>query len=126
MVDRKVIRRQARQHLKRHYMLLVLLCAVSIFLGTEFNGVVSNAQSWYDVLTGQVTEMDVGGVREERGAMDRIVEDLIDDNLAAARDDIAARMQALRDGGLQDAGAQDGCLRDGQVWQAVRSGAGLF
>ena len=98
MVDRKVIRRQARQHLKRHYMLLVLLCAVSIFLGTEFNGVVSNAQSWYDVLTGQVTEMDVGGVREERGAMDRIVEDLIDDNLAAARDDVAARMQALRDG----------------------------
>ncbi|MDO4867636.1 MAG: DUF975 family protein [Clostridia bacterium] len=97
MIDRKAIRRQARKHLKRHYVLLVLLCAVSIFLGTEFKGVVSNAQSWYDVLTGQVTEMDVEGVREERGVMGRIVDDLVEDNLEAARDDVAARMQALRD-----------------------------
>ena len=97
MLDRKAIRRQARQHLKRHYALLVLLCAVSIFLGTEFNGVVSNAQSWYDVLTGQVTEVDIEGIREERGSMNRIVDDLIEDNLEAAQEDVAARMQTLRD-----------------------------
>ena len=40
--DRKLVKAAARRHVKRHYVLLIVLCAVSIFLGTEFAGVVSN------------------------------------------------------------------------------------
>ena len=46
MYDRKTIKQQARQHLRRHYVLITVLCALSIFLGTEFTGIVSNAQIW--------------------------------------------------------------------------------
>ena len=51
--DRKAIKQRARAQVRRHYMLLAVLCAVSIFLGTESN-IVSNAQVWYDALTHQL------------------------------------------------------------------------
>ena len=47
MIDLKQIRRNARSCVKRHYVLLTLLCAISIFVGTEFNNVLNNAQTWY-------------------------------------------------------------------------------
>jgi hypothetical protein len=47
MIDLKAVRGKARGTVKRHYVLLTLLCALSIFIGTEFNNVLSNAQTWY-------------------------------------------------------------------------------
>nr|AHF24369.1 hypothetical protein [uncultured bacterium Contig575] len=94
--SRRDAKRQARGHVKRHYMLLVVLCAVSIFLGTEFTNVVSNAQVWYDSLTGQVTRLDTDGIREEKSGNSKFLDDLIADNLEAGREEAAARIQALQ------------------------------
>ena len=35
MIDLKQIRQNARSCVKRHYVLLTLLCAISIFVGTD-------------------------------------------------------------------------------------------
>ena len=94
--DRKALKRKARAHVKRHYMLLTVLCAVSIFLGTEFTSPVSNAQIWYDILTGQVPQLDIQGLRDEKSANNKIILDLIDDNLEAGREETAARMMAMQ------------------------------
>ena len=94
--NRRDAKRRARSHLKRHYMLLVVLCAVSIFLGTEFTNVVNKAQTWYDCLTGQVTRLDTEGIREEKDGNSRFLDDLIADNLEAGREEAAARIEALR------------------------------
>ena len=98
MYDRKAIKRQARQWLKRSYALLLVLCAVAVFLGTEeFASVVSNAQTWYDILTQQQTVVDVPGVTTDREVKDDVLTDLLNDNLAAGRDAAAQRLQTLKD-----------------------------
>ena len=97
MYERKAIKRQARQHLKRHYVLITVLCALSIFLGTEFTGIVSNAQIWYDMLTGQVTVLDTLGVGTDRIVNTKLIDDYIEDNIVSGREKAAERMQALRD-----------------------------
>ena len=51
MSDLKTIKQRARGVVKRHYVLVTLLCAISIFVGTEFNNVVNNAQTWYEFLS---------------------------------------------------------------------------
>jgi len=87
--DRKALKGKARGHLKRHYLRLAILCAVSIFLGTEFNEVVTNAQAWYDVLSGQQVRLDLVGIRDKKTGNSRIIDDLIDDNLEAGRAEAA-------------------------------------
>ena len=96
MIDRRIIRRHARSHVRRHYILLALLCAVSVFLGAEFNSVPSNAQTLYDLFSGQAVKLDVEGM-SGRAAFAKVVNDLINDNLEAGYAESAARMQALRD-----------------------------
>ena len=59
MNDRKTIKSLARAHVKRHYVFLTIICAVSIFLGTEFGGIPENAQAWYDILRGEVTQLSM-------------------------------------------------------------------
>ena len=96
MLDRKDIRRRARSILKRHYLLLVMLCAISVFLGTEFTEITDEAQTWYDTLRGNVTELDVTGVKGSRGAAAQILDDLLEDNLEAGREKSAALIQQIQ------------------------------
>ena len=97
MYERKTIKQLARQHLKRHYILITVLCAVSIFLGTEFTTIVDNAQIWYDALNGQITLLDTLGVQVDRIANTRLIDDYIEDNIVSGREKAAERMQTLRD-----------------------------
>ena len=94
--DRREIKRLARRHVKRHYVLLAVLCAVSIFFGTEFTNVVTSAQNWYDTLTGQVTRLDTEGFRDAKTGKDRVINDLIADNLEAGREEAAERMREMQ------------------------------
>ena len=96
MIDRKAVKRQARSVMKRHYTLLVVLCAISIFLGTEFTNVVSNAQLWYDMLTGQETLLDIPGTVADRLMNEKLIDDLAQDNLTNGREEAARRMQELK------------------------------
>ena len=95
-MKRSEIKRQARSHLKRHYVLIVLLCAVSIFLGTEFTNVVDNAQTWYDIVTNQPTELRALDAKENRGSLQKIFNDLIEDNLEAGYEETAERVRQLQ------------------------------
>ena len=96
MIDRRAIKQKARQHLKRHYVLISVLCALSIFLGTEFTNVVSNAQIWYDALNGQITVLDTLGTQVDRVAGAKILDDYIEDNIVSGREKAAQRMRELK------------------------------
>ena len=96
-VDRKTLKRQARTHMKRHYLLMAVMCAVSIFFGTEFTNVVTSAQNWYDTLTGQVTRLDTEGFRDAKTGKDKVINDLITDNLEAGRQEAAERMREMQE-----------------------------
>lgn len=98
MFDRRAFKRRARQTVKRHYILLVLLCAVAIFLGTEFSYVTSDAQAWYDLLTDQVTKVDVDGILLPWPSfINRALDDLLEGKPLADREETAARMKAMKE-----------------------------
>ena len=98
MNDRKTIRALARAHVKRHYVFLTIVCAVSIFLGTEFGGIPENAQTWYDLIRGRVTQLSMDSLwLDRKGFTDRLLTDIADENLIAGREETAERMRALSD-----------------------------
>ena len=97
MFDRRALKRQGRQTLRKHYFLLVLLCAVAIFLGTEFSYVTSDAQAWYDILTDRVTQVDVDGILLPWPAtVSHLLDDLLEGKPLADREETAARMKAMK------------------------------
>ena len=96
MIDLKRIRQDARGCVKRHYVLLTLLCAISIFVGTEFNNVLNNAQTWYEVLRGRQIQIALEGVGSDRSVWRKIVSDVIDDNIEAGRIEAAKRLELIK------------------------------
>ena len=55
-----------------------------------------NAQSLYDAVNRQVTELDAGGTKERRDALSRVIDDLIEDNLQAGSAEADQRMRELQ------------------------------
>ena len=100
MIDSKTLKKRARDHVRHHYMLLVVMCAVSIFLGTEFSSIVSNAQTWYDILRNRETELDMEGVLDNLGDRSGVAGKLINNargvNLDTGRDEAESRIRALK------------------------------
>ena len=97
MTDRKEIRKRARQLVKKQYALLVVLCALSIFFGTEFTNVKVNSQIMYDAVRGQVTVMDTMGSTVDRVMDAKILDDYINDYIASGNEKAAERLKALQE-----------------------------
>lgn len=98
MIDLKQIRRNARSCVKHHYVLLTLLCAISIFVGTEFNNVLNNAQTWYEFLRGRQIQVALEGIGigNSRSVWRKVVSDVIDDNIEAGNIKAAERMELIK------------------------------
>ena len=60
-MNSKEMKAAARRSVRKNYLLLVLICSVSVFWGTEFTDIINNAQGLYDQLTGQITQLDTEG-----------------------------------------------------------------
>ena len=97
MSERILLKKKARQHLKRHYVLVTVLCALSIFFGTEFTNIVTNAQIFYDALNGQITVLDTLGVEVDQAASTKLLDDYIEDYFTKGQEKAALRMQELKD-----------------------------
>ena len=97
MIDLKLIRQKARGCVKRHYILLTLLCALSIFLGTEFNNVLNNAQTWYEILRGRQIQVALEGIGSDRSVWRKIVNDVIQDNIESGNIEAARRKQLIKE-----------------------------
>ena len=96
MIDLKHIRLRARGTVKRHYVLLTLLCALSIFIGTEFNNVLSNAQTWYEVLRGRQIQIALEGIGSDRSVWRKVINDVIEDNIEAGNIQASERIKLLK------------------------------
>lgn len=96
MNDRKTIKAIARSHLKRHYVLLTIVCAISIFLGTEFGNVPVNAQAWYEFLRGEITQLNLDSrLINKKSFTDHVLVNLTKDTLIVGQDKEAESMRAL-------------------------------
>lgn len=96
MFDRKHLKKNARKLVKRHYILLTVLCAVSIFFGTEFTNAVSNSQIAYDSLSGQEPVINAEGTTSDHVTVEQLLDGYIDDILSTGREKSAARLRELK------------------------------
>ncbi len=98
MSERKVWKKKARQVVKTHYLLLMILCLVAIFYGTEFGYVKAYGENLYSVIMGRPIEIGGQPIKmTSDSTRDKVLEDLINDNVKAGRDHAAAQLQEYKD-----------------------------
>ncbi len=90
---RKSWKKRAKQTVKTHYVMAVILCLVAVFFGTEFVFIRTQTENLYAAVTGQ--EIRLGGSMlkfDTQSARDKVISDLIEDNINAGRQDAAEQL----------------------------------
>ena len=98
LTGRKLWKKRARQVLKTHYVFLLIVCLVAVTYGTEFSYIKAYGENLYSFLTGQT--IDIGGQplkMDIKASKDRVLQDLIDDNINAGRYTAAKKLQDYKD-----------------------------
>ncbi|MBR3719644.1 MAG: DUF975 family protein, partial [Firmicutes bacterium] len=92
---------QAKAVVKKHYLLLVVLCMVAVFFGTEFGYVTAHTHSMYNFLTGQDPEGTGIMVRiDDQSILDILSEQFFSDRVKEIHQegkDVAGQLQEMRD-----------------------------
>lgn len=108
---RKLWKQQARKVIRTHYLLMVFLCLVAVFYGTELGFIRGNAENLYNAVTGQITELGGDPLKmNPANARDKVFRDLVEDNIKAGKIDAAEQLQAYREAKLTNSvvGRQSG------------------
>ena len=99
--SRRTFKQAARSVVKSHYLLLVILCLVSVFYGTEFGFIKESATSLYHAITGTFSEIGETTLKlNADSSREKVFNDLLNDNIAAGRDKAAEQMLAYKEAKL--------------------------
>ncbi|MBR6950574.1 MAG: DUF975 family protein [Oscillospiraceae bacterium] len=120
---RKSWKKRAKQVVKTHYVMAVILCLIAVFFGTEFVFIRTQAENLYAAATGQ--EIRLGGSMlklDSVSARDKVISDLIEDNINAGRQDAAEQLTLYKNAKLTNSvlGRQKGIFAS--VANTVASG----
>ncbi|MBQ5951967.1 MAG: DUF975 family protein [Lachnospiraceae bacterium] len=108
---RRAWKKKARGVVRAHYLLLVIVCLVSVFYGTEFGFVRESAQGLYDSLTGRITEIGGEVLKVDMdSARDKVLMELVQDNIEAGREKAASQLLEYQES-KEDPGAVIGRRR---------------
>ena len=110
---RRKWKKNARAVLRGHYFLLTVLCLATVFFGTEFGYVKSHAVNLYYAVTGQYSELGGDILKlDADSTRQRVLQDLIDDNIQAGRTAAADKLEAYREKKLTNSviGRQSGII----------------
>ena len=81
--------------------ILVILCLVSVFYGTEFGFIKESATSLYHAITGTFSEVGETTLKlNADSSREKVFNDLLNDNIAAGRDKAAEQMLAYKEAKL--------------------------
>ncbi len=98
---RQLWKAKARAVVKKHYILLVLLCLVSVFYGNEFNYVSSHTNDTYNFLSGQDPEGTGIKLRIDDKSLIEIAEEKMGIDIEALRQKRLERTEKIRVSGSQ-------------------------
>ena len=94
----KDIRKRGRSTLKKHYVLLVIICMLAVFLGTEFSRIPDQAQNWYDILQGKKPSMPgIFNSGAEDELFDKVIGDLVSGKIVEGKEEAAERTASLQE-----------------------------
>ncbi len=102
---RKIWKKNARQVIKTHYILLLLVCVVLMYYGTEFGYVKANSQNIYQTITQQeihrgpvaLKGVNSGSGAEEESTMSLVLGDLFRGDAEAGREKAEEQLQDYAD-----------------------------
>ena len=63
---RRLFKKNAREVVRHHYFVLVMLCLVAIYFGAEFRYVTSQTNDTYNILTGKLDPRNGTGQNGDR------------------------------------------------------------
>ena len=130
--SRRTFKQAARSVVKSHYLLLVILCLVSVFYGTEFGFIKESATSLYHAITGTFSEIGETTLKlNADSSREKVFNDLLNDNIAAGRDKAAEQMLAYKEAKLTNSvvGRRSGIfasianqISSGQLYMTIFNG----
>ena len=94
---RKAWKKAAKKTVRTHYVMAVILCMIAVFFGSEFVFIRTQAENLYAGITGQ--EIRLGGSLlklDSLSARNKVISDLIEDNINAGREDAAEQLEAYK------------------------------
>ena len=83
---RKLWKQNAKAVVKKHYIILVLLCLVSVFYGTEYSYVQEHSQTTFDVISGKEVLGPGTAVTIDGKSLLEVVEEKLGVDIPALRD----------------------------------------
>ena len=99
--SRKEMKANARKVVKAHWLMLVLVCLLSVFFGTEFGYIKTHAQNTYNFVTGQEIELGIGSFKNNSDSTrNAVLNDLADDNVDAGREKSQEQLKEYEEEGF--------------------------
>lgn len=99
--ERELWKKRARAVVKKHYILLVFLCLVSILYGNEFNYVTTHTEDTYNFITGRDPKGTGILLRIDDKSLLEIAEDKMGIDTSALRSEQAERAEKITKSGSQ-------------------------
>lgn len=100
---RRLFKQNARKVLKHHYFMLVMLCLVAIYFGTEYGYVTSQTNDTYNILTGRDPEGTGFVVMiDDNSILETVLEKMGIDTSAVKESRLAEEREEIRKSGSQD------------------------
>ena len=79
--QRVEIKKRAKDVVRSHFILLVIICLVVSYYGTDLNFVTDNVDTLWKLVTGQPIEFGDDSLKIDKSkTSDKVLQDLIDDN----------------------------------------------
>ena len=103
ITKRRLFKKNARSVVKHHYFVLVMLCLVSIYFGTEYGYVTSQTNDTYDLLTGRnIRDTELSVLIDDNSILETVLEKVGIDTTAIKESRLAEERDEIRKSGSQD------------------------
>lgn len=95
--QRVEIKKRAKDVVRSHFILLVIICLVVSYYGTDLNFVTDNVDTLWKLVTGQPIEFGDDSLKIDKSkTSDKVLQDLIDDNYKAGKIHAAIQLEEYR------------------------------
>ena len=95
--QRVEIKKRAKDVVRSHFILLVIICLVVSYYGTDLNFVTDNVDTLWKLVTGQPIEFGDDSLKIDKSkTSDKVLQDLIDDNYKAGKTHAAIQLEEYR------------------------------
>ena len=95
--QRVEIKKRAKDVVRSHFILLVIICLVVSYYGTELNFVTDNVELLWKYVTGQPIEWADDNLKIDNSrTSDKVLQDLINDNYKAGKTHAAIQLEEYR------------------------------